>query len=70
MNENTRPIVNHKEAIRIATALNQLKFDAMQAGLHRTGHLIDIATQEIGWEMQGQQTPKWQKQRQQETLTP
>jgi len=54
----------------LVTKINLLKFELMASGFYRTAHLIDIASQEIGWEMQGQTAPEWQKERQQETLTP
>lgn len=52
----------------IATDLNLLKARLMNIGYYRTGRLLDIALQEIGWEAQGIETPKWQLKRQKETL--
>lgn len=55
---------------KLVIDLVQMKHQAMQLGLYRTARLLDIPTQEIGWELQGEPTPDWQKARQQETLTP
>lgn len=54
----------------IAVKLNLLKYEAMQSGFYRTGQLLEIPLQEIGWEMQGVTSPEEQKKRQQEILTP
>lgn len=50
--------------------LSKMKHEAMALGLYRTGRMLDIPVQEIGWELQGADTPEWQKKRQLETLTP
>lgn len=55
---------------KCVTDLVQLKDSLMRLGLYRTARVLDIATQEIGWELQGKETPDWQKKRQQETLAP
>lgn len=54
----------------MASEISLLKLKAMRLGLYRTGRMLEIATQEIGWELQGVETPEWQKKRQQKTLTP
>lgn len=53
-----------------AAKLALLKDEAYRVGLPRTARLIEIPLQEIGWEMAGDDTPAYQKARQQETLTP
>lgn len=55
---------------KLVNDLVQMKDTAMRLGLYRTARLLDIPKQEIGWELQGIDTPTWQKKRQQETLTP
>ena len=55
---------------KLVNDLVQMKDTAMRLKLFRTARLIDIPIQEIGWEMQGEDTPAYQKKRQQETLTP
>lgn len=59
-----------EDAQKFASEINMIKNRLMQAGLYRTAHKIDIATQEIGFEMIGEETPEWQKKRQLETLNP
>jgi hypothetical protein len=55
---------------KLVTDLVQMKDSAARLGLYRTARLLEIPIQEIGWEMQDESTPAWQKKRQQETLTP
>lgn len=50
--------------------LCMIKHELMQLGLYRTARMVEIATQEIGWELQNEPTPEYQRKRQQETLTP
>lgn len=57
----------HRE---FALFLTQVKEQAMRIGLYRTARLLEIPVQEIGWEIQGMDTPPEQKKRQQESLTP
>ena len=45
-----------------------LKVEAMRIGLYRTGHLLEIPLIEAGWDMQGQATPKQQRERQHDTF--
>lgn len=56
--------------IDFASKLSLLKNEAICLGLYRTGRMLEIAIQEIGWEIQGKSTPQWQKERQKETLDP
>ena len=63
-------VMRLSEQKAIACELVVLKEKAARCGLYRTARMIEIAVQEVGWEMQGSDTPEWQKRRQQETLTP
>jgi hypothetical protein len=58
------------ERMMFPSELNVAKDKAMRLGLYRTARMLDIATQEVGWELQGASTPKEQQARQDETLRP
>lgn len=62
-----RPAATHEQN-QLVNELTKLKAKAGQLGLFRTARMLDIATQEIGWELAGSPTPDWQKKRQKETL--
>lgn len=56
------------QQVGVAHEVVLLKEKAMRLGLYRTGRMLEIAIQEIGWELQGVETPKSQQKRQIETL--
>ena len=58
----------NQEHLDIANELVMLKNRALKAGLFRTVRMIDIACQEVGWELQGVLTPPEQQRRQKEAL--
>ena len=57
-----------KEKQELATEINLLKYKSIKLGMYRTGRMLDIASQEIGWELAGEETPKWQRERQIESV--
>ena len=56
------------ERQKLASELTLLKDKLMRVGLYRTGHLMELPIQEIGWELQGIGTPEYGKNRQKETV--
>lgn len=48
--------------------LTLLKHEAMELGLYSTARCMDIAVQEVGWEVQGKSAPKEAKRQQRATL--
>lgn len=61
---------NIEQQRRLISSLTILKFQLAEAGLYRTSRMMEIPIIEVGWEIQGVDTPEFQKERQQETLTP
>ena len=53
-----------------ASELTLIKDKAMRLGLYRTAHLLEIPIKEIGWEMQGEFAPEYEKEAQQKVLAP
>lgn len=60
----------NEETRQLAFELTDIKARLHQAGLYCTARMVEIAIQEIGWEMQGADTPPEQKKRQLETFDP
>jgi hypothetical protein len=56
------------QQLGMAIEVVNLKEKALSLGLYRTARMLEIAIQEIGWELQGVETPKFQQNRQVETL--